>query len=124
MWQRRKLSTNEELSKAGPLPENWGPIFGLEGIKDRIGDLSWVGPHYADMGWIELSEAEQEAIRLSQVLARVEEEKEIANAALSSSELTVEGKASWLKFLLDLDLISLQADAAVSPWFPARPVDA
>jgi len=123
MWQRKKLSTNEALSKAGPLPENWGPIFGLEGIKDRIGNLSWIGPHYADMGWVELSTEELEAIRLNEVLARVEEEKEIANTALNSSELTIEGKASWLKFLLDLDLIYLQADKTVYPWFPIRPVN-
>ena len=124
MWQRRKLSTNEALSEPGPLPTNWGPIFGLEGIKDRIGDLSWVGSHYADMGWVELTSAEQEAVRLAQVLARVSEEQEVAAAALSNAVLTVDGKAAWLNFLLALDLVSLQVPVTETPNFPARPVNA
>ena len=124
MWQRRKLSTNEALSEAGPLPSNWGPIFGLEGIKDRIGDLSWVGLYYADMGWVELSEAEQKAIRLKQVLTRVSEEQERAVAALSNVALTVDGKAAWLNFLLALDLVPLQVSVTETPNFPARPVNA
>jgi|TARA_R110000824_G_scaffold267011_1_gene455999 hypothetical protein len=124
MWQRRKLSTNEALSEAGPLPSNWGSIFGLEGIKDRIGDLSWVGPYYADMGWVELTSAEQEAVRLAQVLARVSEEQEVASAALSDVALTVDGKAAWLNFLLALDLVPLQVPVTETPNFPARPVNA
>ena len=124
MWQRRKLSTNEALSEAGPLPSNWGPIFGLEGIKDRIGDLSWVGLYYDDMGWVELSEAEQKAIRLKQVLTRVSEEQEVATAALSNAALTVDGKAAWLNFLLALDLVPLQLPVTETPNFPVRPINA
>ena len=41
-WQLRKLSTNEVLEDASVLPTNWGPIFGLAGVKDQLGDLSWV----------------------------------------------------------------------------------
>ena len=54
MWQLRKLSTNEALSEAGPLPNNWGPIFGMAGIQDKLGDLSWLGENYADQGWIQV----------------------------------------------------------------------
>ena len=54
LWQLKKLSTNEELLKPRPLPRNWGPIFGLEGVKDRLGDLSWRGAAYSDMGWFEV----------------------------------------------------------------------
>lgn len=54
LWQLRKLSTNEALSEAGPLPNNWGPIFGMAGIQDKLGDLSWLGENYADQGWIQV----------------------------------------------------------------------
>lgn len=54
LWQLKKLSTNEALTKPGVLPENWGPIFGLKGIQDRLGNLSWLGEAYADMAWVQV----------------------------------------------------------------------
>lgn len=124
MWQLRRLSTNEALSEAGSLPNNWGPIFGLAGIKEKLGDLSWIGPSYADTGWIELSVEEQEAVRLTEVLARVAKEQAVATEALSSPSLTVEDKAAWINFSLALDLVSLQVPLTETPNFPARPVNA
>ena len=31
LWQLKKLSDGSALSEPQPLPENWGPIFGLHG---------------------------------------------------------------------------------------------
>ena len=120
MWQLRKLSTNEALSEAGPLPNNWGPIFGLEGFKEKLGDLSWIGPDYADQGWVELTNTEQEAVNKSKVLARVEEEKIIANAALSVSSITVSDKIKWDDYLIALEQVGLSPDFS-DPKFPPRP---
>ena len=54
LWQLRKLSTNENLNEPQPLPENWGPIHGMLGFKDQLGDLSWLNnPEVADQGWFE-----------------------------------------------------------------------
>lgn len=53
MWQLKRLSTNEILEGPKKLPEDWGPIFGMRGVIDKLGDLSWLGPRYADMGWFE-----------------------------------------------------------------------
>lgn len=121
MWQLRKLSTNEPLSEAGPLPNNWGPIFGLQGFQEKLGDLSWIGPSYADKGWVELTSAEQTAFKMREVVARKAQEESIAAAALSDLSLTVGERADWVNYLLALDLVTLQADAAHSPRFPARP---
>lgn len=121
MWQLRKLSTKEPLSEAGRLPDNWGPIFGLAGIKDKIGDLSWIGSAYADMGWVELSPEEELEILKNQVATRIEEEKAIANKALQESSLTVEQKTRWLNHLLKLDEVYLSADFDSNVRFPARP---
>ena len=52
-WHLKRLSTGEILEDREYLPTDWGPIFGLEGFKDRISDLSWVG--YNDLGWIEVT---------------------------------------------------------------------
>lgn len=121
MWQLRKLSTNEALSEAGPLPNNWGPIFGLHGFLDKIGDMSWAGSYYADKGWIELTEAEEKEVLTSQALQRINQEKKAANTALSSPEITVEQKSAWLNYLLALDLVSLQADFPFALRIPASP---
>ena len=121
MWQLKKLSTNEALNDAGPLPNNWGPIFGLSGIQERLGDLSWLGDAYADMGWVELSAEEEKAITEAKVHARVIAEKEIANAALAASDLTVEQKIAWEDYLLRLDTVCLCADFDCDPKFPIRP---
>ena len=121
MWQLRKLSTKEPLSEAGPLPDNYGPIFGLAGIKDKIGDLSWIGSAYADMGCVKLSPEEELEILKNQVATRIEEEKAIANKALQESSLTVEQKTHWIDYLLKLDEVYLSANFDSNVRFPARP---
>jgi len=121
MWQLRKLSTNEPLSEAGPLPNNWGPIFGLHGFLDKLGDLSWIGPSYADQGWIQLTEEEQEVIRTAEIKARVEAEKAIATKALSNPEITIGEKTAWSEYLIALDAACLCPDFDCNPNFPARP---
>lgn len=121
MWQLRKLSTNKALSEAGPLPNNWGPIFGLHGFLDKIGNLSWIGPAYADQGWVQLTDAEQVAIRTAEVKARVEAEKAVANTALSNSAITIGEKTAWSEYLLALDAACLCPDFDCDPKLPARP---
>ena len=121
MWQLRKLSTNEALSEAGPLPNNWGPIFGLHGFLEKIRDLSWIGPAYADQGWVELTEAEQEALRKAEVMARVDAEKASANTALNNPAITVEQKTAWSEYIVALDAVCLCPDFDCDPKFPPRP---
>lgn len=121
MWQLRRLSTNEALSEAGPLPNNWGPIFGLHGFLDKIGDLSWLGPAYADKGWIELTEKEQEAVRKAEVMSRVDAEKAIATTALNNPAITIESKIAWSEYLIALDAVCLCPDFDCDPKFPIRP---
>ena len=121
MWQLRKLSTNEPLSEAGPLPNNWGPIFGLHGFIEKLGDLSWLGSAYADKGWVELTETEQEALRKAKVMSRVEAEKLLATEALSNPTLTVGSKIAWQEYLHALDTVCLCPDFDCDPKFPIRP---
>jgi len=122
MWQLRKLSTNEPLSEVGPLPNNWGPIFGLKGIQEKLGDLSWIGPSYADMGWIELSLSEKKEILSAEAISRLDAEKAKAKKIIASPSITVQQKSVWINYLLSLDLVPLQADFPFAPRIPVPPV--
>ena len=121
MWQLRKLSTNEALSEAGPLPNNWGPIFGLHGFLDKIGDLSWIGPAYADQGWIKLTESEEIAITSAKIMEKAEKERAEANKVLSNPSITVGEKIAWNEYLLALDKVCLCSDHECNLVFPVRP---
>jgi hypothetical protein len=55
LWQLKQISTNEPLNEPQLLPINWGPIFGMEGYKDQLGDLSWLG--IEDKGWFIVGDA-------------------------------------------------------------------
>jgi len=100
LWQLKKLSTNEPLNEAQRLPDNWGPIFGLHGVKDRLGDLSWVGPEYIDQGWVEVGE--ETTIPLTEDQARntiSERLKQSAWAvAIDNTEITKEDLGIWLTY--------------------------
>lgn len=93
----------------------------MHGFLEKIGDLSWVGPAYADQGWVELTDAEQEAVGKAKVMARVEAEKAAANTALSNSAITVGEKMSWGDYLVALDEVCLCPDFDCDPKFPIRP---
>ena len=121
MWQLRKLSTNEALSEAGPLPNNWGPIFGLHGFLEKIGDLSWIGPAYADQGWVKLNESEELAVTSAKTIERAEKEREEANKVLSNPSITVGEKIAWNDYLLALDEVCLCSEHECNPHFPVRP---
>jgi hypothetical protein len=93
----------------------------LHGFLEKIGDLSWAGPAYVDKGWVELTGAEQEALRKAEVMERVEAEKAIANTALSSPTITVASKIAWNEYLIALDAVCLCPDFDCDPKFPPRP---
>lgn len=52
----KRLSNGENINEPQPLPENWGPVFGLQNFEDKLSDLSWIGPEHADTGWFYVGE--------------------------------------------------------------------
>ena len=125
LWQLKKLSTNESLNEPQKLPENWGPIFGLAGIQDRLGDLSWLGEAYADQGWVIVGEApddnSQSTVsdiawnRAKQML------KESDWAVLSDVPMTAGIKAQWIEYRKALRDVRLQTGFPNSINWPNRP---
>ena len=125
LWQLKKLSTNESLNEPQKLPENWGPIFGLAGIQDRLGDLSWLGEAYADQGWVIVGEApddnSQSTVsdiawnRAKQML------KESDWAVLSDVPMTAGIKAQWIEYRKALRDVRLQTGFPNSINWPNKP---
>lgn len=125
LWQLQKLSTNEALSTAGPLPENWGPIFGLSGIQEKIGNLSWLGEAYEDMGWVQV---EGEAADTIPAATESEKAWEKAKQLLRDSDwavlpdvpMSAGEKDDWIEYRRQIREIRLHVDFPNMTW-PASP---
>lgn len=116
LWQLKKLSTNEPLSPAQKLPKNWGPIFGLENIKDRLSDLSWLGNNFSDQGWFEVEGGEASPV-VENAEDKVWEQAKILLresdwAMLPDVPMTVSQKEAWISYRASLRSIRNQ------PGFP------
>ena len=111
-WQLRKKSTNEILQKRLELPENWGPIFGLSGVQDRLDDLSWLGENYADYTWEEFEgSVEDTAIKPSSLIfseSQIIKALEASSWVESSTDITVEDKIKWLDYREKLNAVRYQ----------------
>lgn len=127
LWQLKKISTGETLNEPQPLPENWGPIFGMEGFKDKLGDLSWVGLN--DQGWFIVGEEEGS---LPQTTPKKVLEWERAKQLLRDSDwsmmpdvlMTNAEKQAWELYRKNLREITLQSgfpDNIIWPTIPQTP---
>jgi hypothetical protein len=125
LWQLKKLSTNEALNEAGPLPNNWGPIFGMAGIQERLGDLSWLGEAYADQGWVQVegelevssnqSTPEQLAWDKAKLLLRDSDWSVLPDVPMTSGQ-----RAAWIEYRRQLREIRLHSDFPNMVW-PIKP---
>jgi len=123
LWQLKKLSTGEALNAPQKLPENWGPIFGLGGIKDRLGELSWLGDAYVDQGWVEVGEETTIPMTDAEVNTTIEQILRNTAWAVASDNLTMTKgqRADWLEFRQALRDIPLQAGFPTNIVWPTEP---
>lgn len=103
LWQLKKLSTGEALNEPQALPENWGPIFGMSGIKDRLGDLSWLGDSYADQGWVEVAEPTPVEPTTENKITAIKAEMDLRISqsdpmVAADNPATKGGRAAWLDY--------------------------
>ena len=125
LWQLKKLSDGSALSEPQPLPENWGPIFGLHGFIDQIGDLSWLGEAYNDQGWFEVGDAppgpaESSAAELAWNQAKID----LRNsdwAVLPDVPMTAGQRDAWIAYRKALREIRLQPGFPADIQWPVRP---
>jgi hypothetical protein len=123
LWQLKKLSTGEALNAPQKLPENWGPIFGMGGIKDRLGELSWLGDAYVDQGWVEVGEEPVPQITAAEVNTTIKQILKNTAWAVASDNLTMTKgqRADWLEFRQALRDIPLQAGFPTDIVWPTEP---
>ncbi len=125
MWQLIKLSTNEALSEAGPLPNNWGPIFGMEGVQDKLGDLSWLGEYYTDQGWVQVEGASNAVAESTPAELAWEKAKQQLRESdwvmLPDVPMTVEEKQQWVSYRISLRNIRSQVGFPNSVVWPSKP---
>ena len=125
LWQLKNLKTGAALNEPQKLPENWGPIFGMSGMIDRIGDLSWIGDAYADLGWVVVGEAPPEpAQSTSAELAWDRAKKLLAESdwsMLPDVPMTAGQKSAWIAYRKALREIRLQAGFPDNIQWPKAP---
>jgi len=127
LWQLKKLSTGEALNEPQRLPENWGSIFGMGGIKDRLGDLSWLGDAYADQGWFEvtpeppaeLTREDKIAAAQAQIELRINESTPMV--AADNAAITKEQRAAWIEYRRAVKEVYLQVDYPDTIAWPTPP---
>jgi hypothetical protein len=124
LWQLKKLSTNEALNEAGPLPNNWGPIFGMGGIQEKLGDLSWLGKAYADQGWVQV-EGEEVVINTSPGILAWEKAKDLLRqsdwSVLPDVPMTVAERQAWKDYRAALRDVRMQPGFPASITWPTKP---
>jgi hypothetical protein len=113
LWQLKKLSNGEALNEPQKLPENWGPIFGLAGIQNQLGDLSWLGADFADQGWVIVGEALADPVQSTEAELAWELAKKLLRESdwtmLPDVPMTAGDKTLWIEYRRALREIRLQA---------------
>jgi hypothetical protein len=125
LWQLKKLSDGSALNTPQKLPENWGPIFGLAGFQDRLGDLSWLGEAYADQGWFVVGDAPAEPNQATEADLAWGKAKQLLQdsdwSMLSDVPLTNGEKILWIEYRRSLRDIRLQNGFPTDIQWPSRP---
>tara|TARA_R110000744_G_scaffold106094_1_gene202256 strand:- start:1044 stop:1430 length:387 start_codon:yes stop_codon:yes gene_type:complete len=124
LWQLKSLENGEVLNAPQKLPENWGPIFGMSGIKDRLGDLSWLGEAYAGQGWVEVAGASVDSEQSTDEELAWETAKQLLRESdwsmLPDVPMTAGDKARWVEYRRFLREVRLHLDFPSVTW-PAAP---
>ena len=125
LWQLKKLSSGEALSEPQKLPENWGPIFGLSGFIDKIGDLSWLGDAYNDTGWVIVGDAPPDPVTSTKAELEWERAKQLLResdwAVLPDVPMTSGTRALWIEYRRGVREIRLQAGFPNDIQWPKAP---
>lgn len=121
LWQLKNPQTGENIGGLQPLPENWGPIFGMEGVKDRLGDLSWLG--IADRCWVEVDApdaATNEKSVIDQQISKLLEES-LPMVSLNNPNMTKAKWQEWIEYRKKLENLYLYSGYTTElPW-PVKP---
>jgi hypothetical protein len=95
----------------------------MAGIKDRLGDLSWLGDAYADQGWFEVGEETPTPMTADEVNATIAQRLKDTAWAVAEDDLTITRgqRADWMAFRQALRNIPLQPGFPTTIAWPAEP---
>ena len=95
----------------------------MSGIKDRLGDLSWLGDAYADQGWFEVGEEAAPIMTAEEANATVEQMLKNTAWAVASdnTSLTKEQFAQWMEYRRALREVHLQFGFPTNIVWPVEP---
>ncbi|NBU52665.1 MAG: hypothetical protein EBS24_08600 [Chitinophagia bacterium] len=124
LWQLIDRHTKTPLNDPVLLPDQWGPIFGMHGVKDRLSDLSWV--NLPNLAWIETdievpdpppppTEKDQLDDRIKRYLAKSDW------AMLSDVPMTISEKQEWIEYRKELRDIKKQKGYPEKVTWPIAP---
>lgn len=123
LWQLKNIKTGEVLNEPQLLPENWGPIFGLEGFKEKLNDLSWID--MPDLGWFEVGPISMndrlEATKFinSQIDHIIEETNKFV--ASDNNSVSKQERIEWLEYRKLIKEIPNQINYPFEINWPSRP---
>lgn len=119
LWQLKNPQTGENIGGLQTLPENWGPIFGMEGVKDRLSDLSWLG--ITDRCWIEVEADSPTDPVKKDIDDRIAKFNVEADQKLLDQSLTKGQWQAWVEYQKQLQNIPLQIGYPNEIFWPTKP---
>lgn len=95
----------------------------MSGIKDRLGDLSWLGDAYVDQGWVEVGEETTIPMTADEANATIAQMLINTAWAVAEDDLTITKgqRADWMAFRQALRDIPLQAGFPTNIVWPNEP---
>ena len=95
----------------------------MGGIKDRLGDLSWLGDAYADQGWVQVGEETTPSMTAEEANATVAQRLKDSAWAVASDDATITRgqRADWIAFRQALRDIPLQSGFPTNIAWPSEP---
>ena len=99
----------------------------MGGIKDRLGDLSWLGDAYADQGWFEVGEpapVEPPTVdKIAAIKAEIDLRLYQSNpmVAFDNVEITKRERAAWVDYRRAVKDVLLQEGYPDTIFWPTPP---
>jgi hypothetical protein len=97
----------------------------MSGFIDRIGDLSWLGDDYADMGWVVVGEAPPEPAQATASELVWERAKQLLResdwSVLPDVPMLSGERTAWIAYRKALREIRLRADFPANIVWPKAP---
>jgi len=97
----------------------------MSGITDKIGDLSWLGDAYADIGWVVVGEAPPDPAQSSVADLTWDRAKKLLAESdwsmLPDVPMTSGQKTAWIEYRKALREIRLQAGFPSNVQWPQKP---